>query len=318
MYYNHNLRTNIQEWKNRLARANGFDQFGPQLSFFIKRIEKESVLHSIIQEATLLFPYDNEKIEGVLHDMDSLKNPEFESEAHQASFSYNLIKYIFSNFGNTRVLSMDFIPHSGTSERQSYFIEQYVSPITNFLHDQLDKSNSTIYLLEKYKRRTEWFKKDILFRNYQEANKNYEQILEDNLRLFLFDQGIDYPFSTPNSTSGRADIVGAIDTEDPIIIEIKIFDSSKGYGKKRIVGGFTQTVKYTNDYNKDFGYLVIFNLDEVEINFNFKETDNLFPPRLSHGNKNYFFIVVNLKPQESASKQGKTKTIEITESDLLQ
>lgn len=318
MYYNHNLRTNIQEWKNRLARSNGFDQFGLQLNFFIKKIEQEKILHSIIKEAALQFPYDEEKMDKTLEGMVRRKSPTFDSEGQQASFCYNLINYIFLNYGTDSVLSMSFIPHSGTSERQSYFIEQYVSPITNYLHDQLDKSNSTIYLLEKYKRRTEWFKKDTLYNQYQAAEKSYEQILEDDLRLFLFDQGIDFPFSTPKSTSGRADIIGAIDTKDPIIIEIKIFDSSKGYNKNRVVGGFTQTLKYTNDYNKDFGYLVIFNLDDVEINFNFKEKDNFFPPRLSHGNKNYFFIVINLKPEESASKKGKIKTIEITESDLLQ
>ncbi len=33
MYYNHNLRTQLQEWKNRLYRAT-YEQFGHQLKYF--------------------------------------------------------------------------------------------------------------------------------------------------------------------------------------------------------------------------------------------------------------------------------------------
>lgn len=34
MYYNHNLRTDLQEWKNRLVRAD-YNQFGNQLKYFL-------------------------------------------------------------------------------------------------------------------------------------------------------------------------------------------------------------------------------------------------------------------------------------------
>ena len=108
--------------------------------------------------------------------------------------------------------------------------------------------------------------------------------------MFLFDQGIDYPFSSPKSTSGRADIIGSIDTSDPIVLEIKIFDRTKGYGKNRIKDGFTQVVKYANDYNKEIGYLVIFNADSGEINFKFPDKNNLFPPMITFNHKTFFFI----------------------------
>ena len=103
-------------------------------------------------------------------------------------------------------------------------------------------------MLEKYKRRTEWFTFSNLLEKYSTADKNYEQIFEDDLRLFLFDQGIDYPFSTPKSTSGRGDIIGSIDTNDPLIIEIKIFDRERGtMVSKELLKGFhkslnTQTI----------------------------------------------------------------------------
>ncbi len=37
------------------------------------------------------------------------------------------------------------------SEKKSDIIEDYISPIFYYLHDKLDKVNSTIYLLEKIK-----------------------------------------------------------------------------------------------------------------------------------------------------------------------
>jgi len=40
MYYNHNLRTNLQEWKNRLYRA-PFQQFGSQLQYFFLTLKKK-------------------------------------------------------------------------------------------------------------------------------------------------------------------------------------------------------------------------------------------------------------------------------------
>ena len=321
MNYSHNLRNNIEAWKDRLARASDYNQFYLHLKFFINKIENELILQSIIKETILLFPYEEGGLKKTIQKLEhGDTNLPFEKEEQQTAFCYQMISYLIStNYDRGDVLNLVFVSsRQNYEDKKIFFIEQFVSPITNFLHDRLYKSSSTIYLLEKYKRRTEWFKKDVLYSQYKKAVKNYEKMFEDDLLLFLFDQGIDYPFSTPGSTSGRADIIGEIDTEDPLIIEIKIFDSEKDYRKNRIIEGFTQTVKYTNDYNKDFGYLVVFILDEVDINFNFKENDNFFPPRLSHGNKNYFFIVINLKPLESASKLGKTKTIEITESDMMQ
>lgn len=151
---------------------------------------------------------------------------------------------------------------------------------------------------------------------YSIAVKNYEQIFEDDLRLFLFDQGIDYPFSTPKSTSGRGDIIGSIDTNDPLIIEIKIFDRKKNYGKQRIIEGFSQILKYTNDYNKDIGYLVIFNADNAEIDFVLNENTKIFPPMVLFNNRTYFLIVINLYTGVSASKIGTTESIVITENEL--
>lgn len=314
MYYNHNIRTNIQEWKNRLYKATG-DQFGHQLKYCLNNIENSQQIFGFINEANLKFPYTEEILKQIVDSRD-YGRMSFENEMQQTSFCYSIIKY-FIKISESHDLHRTHTFITGNfEETKKNIIEGYFTPIFYYLHDKLDKSNSTVYLLEKYKRRTEWFTYKKLLEAYYMAEKNYEQIFEDDLRQFLFDQGIDYPFSTPKSTSGRADIIGAIDTEDPIVIEIKVTDKAKKYGKKRIIEGFSQVIKYTNDYNKDVGYLVIFNVDNTEINFDLVEKSRLFPPMMTVNNKTYFFITVNLSTGLQASKIGTTEVITITENEL--
>lgn len=316
MYLTHNLRANIQEWKNRLSRAS-FDQFGSQMKYFLAKIEQESLLAGMLAELTVKHHYAQEmllEMEEALEQGDDLN---FTDESQHAAFAYQFLKHLIATngYGSLNVLMMF---HGGNAhDTHNNIIEQLVTPFVYYLHDRLDSSNSTIYLLEKYKMRTEWFMKKKLSDLYFAATASYEQIFEDDLRLYLFDQGIDYPFSTPKSTSGRTDIVGEIHTDNPIVIEVKIVDKAKNYGKNRIKEGFAQIVKYTGDYNKDFGYLVIFNMDPAEISFDFADNNHRFPPVLSYNNKHFYFIVVNCLETATASKIGKIETMSITEADLI-
>lgn len=314
-YSNHSLRTNLQEWKNRLYRST-YQQLGHQLKFFFNNIDSNKQLSGLISEAISLFPYSKENLDQFTEQIQNGSEFQFKSDIDQTSFSYQVMKHLFQELNSYNLHQYTIFIARDFEATKSKIIEEYISPIIYYLHDRLDKSNSTIFLLEKYKKRTEWFTKKELTKCYKAADKSYEQIFEDDLRLFLFDQGIDYPFSTPSSASGRADIIGEIETDDPLIIEIKIFDREKGYGKERIKEGLTQVIKYANDYNKDVGYLVIFNMDNVEINFKTTEPNKVFPPALTFNNKTFYFVVVNCLASESASKSGTIKEIEITMEEL--
>lgn len=172
-------------------------------------------------------------------------------------------------------------------------------------------------MLERYKRRIEWFHRDTLLKTYNEAESGYEKIFEDDLRLFLFDQGIDYPFSTPHSASGRADVVGLLDTKSPLIVEIKIWDSSKSYRKARLLEGFNQIVQYTSDYNKEVGYLVVFNCDNVEIEVESEDSKLNFPNRVLFNNRTYYIVVVNMFNELTASKKGALTKEKLTKDELI-
>lgn len=314
-YSNHNLRTDLQEWKNRLYRST-FNQFGHQLKYLIDNLDNNLQLYGLIREAILKYEYSEEQLKEIIDNRRRAINLNFDSVLHQASFCYQFLKAMVVIAKGYNLQNLIIFQGRDFEETKTTIVENYISPIIYYLHDQLDKSNSIIYLLEKYKRRTEWFTKKDLFNQYTSADKSYEQILEDDLRLFLFDQGVDYPFSTPMSASGRADVVGEIDTDDPLIVEIKIFDREKGYGKERIRDGFSQIVKYCNDYSKDVGYLIIFNMDKAELNLNFSEKNNIFPASIKFNNKVFYFIIINSSCRETASKSGSINEVEITEYEL--
>lgn len=293
-YANHNLRTNLQEWKSRLYRAT-YQQFGHQLKYFFQNIDNNSQLLGLINDAKNDFPLTTQQLDEYIENINIGNQFSYESEVDQAAFCYQILKHFFTKYSTYEIHHYTTFLRRDFEDTKNGILEEFISPITYFLHDKLDKSNSIIFLLEKYKRRTEWFTKDELLSQYKKATKNYEKIFEDDLRIFLFDQGIDYPFSTPSSASGRADIIGEIETEDPLIIEIKIVDKDRGYGKERIKEGFTQIVKYANDYNKDVGYLAIFNIDNLVINFKFDDSTKVFPPSFNFDNKTFYFIVINTK-----------------------
>lgn len=314
-YANHNLRTNLQEWMSRLSMAN-HQQFGHQLKYFFQNIDKNNQLLGLINDEKSAFPLIDKQFDEYFEGKYNGKQISYESEVEHAAFCYQILKYYFIKYSKYDIHNSTLFQRRGFEDTKNTFLEEFISPITYYLIDKLDKSNSTIFLLEKYKRRTEWFTKETLLVQYTSAIKNYEKIFEDDLRIFLFDQGIDYPFSTPSSASGRADIVGQIETDDPLIIEIKILDKEKGYGKGRIKEGFAQIVKYANDYNKQIGFLVLFNIDNLVINFKFEDSKRVFPPSLNFDNKTFYFIVINCYTGYKASKSGETKEITITMDEL--
>ena len=71
-----------------------------------------------------------------------------------------------------------------------------------------------------------------------------EAHLDRVLREALFDGGLDFPFSQPDSPSGRADVVSLDDSEDPLVLEVKVFDPDRGKGRSHLRQGFHQVLRY--------------------------------------------------------------------------
>ena len=220
---------------------------------------------------------------------------------------------------------------------QHNFVRIYLDPLIDYICDQLNECSLALYLLIKYKTRCEWFYGKEIRSLYENENpvmseedgqpvdsalkhrkRDFrEERLNKDLRKFLFDQGIDSAFLDPLSPSGKADVVALLDSQDPLVLEIKIFDRNKKYKKDRIISGFRQIVSYSNDYNKPIGYLLVFNMDQAELNLVTQHNDDSLPAKVIFAGKTYFIIFVNLSPfSEPASKRGKVDKITIREEEL--
>lgn len=315
-YVGYNIRINLQEQKNRLSTTTEA-QFANRLKYFLDFLISDKRLSDILSDITNVYPMSETTYDEYLQKAQrGNRQLSFANEAEQSAFSYQfLLRY--TNENNYEIVKCSAFDSHGFVRTKEHILQNYITPIVNYLQDTIDKSNSILYLLEKYKRRTEWFTRTHLHNKYLSEQANFEQIFEDDLRLFLFDQGIEYPFSTPHSPSGRADVVGDLDTDDPIVVEIKLFDRKRKYGKDRVKSGLSQVIKYANDYNQHVGYLVIFNLDSAELDFKFEGTIRVLTPYLEYNGKIFYFIVVNVAFAESASKIGKTEVITMTSDELV-
>jgi len=194
------------------------------------------------------------------------------------------------------------------------FTRMYVCPVYDYLASQVGTSTGILHTLLRHKRWAEWFEADALRAIYGQQG---EQGLDRNLRRFLFESGIDYPFSEPHSPGGRADIVAELDTDDPLVLEVKAWDSRKGYGEDRVRDGLRQAIDYADKYGKDRGYLAVFNLDRHPLAFMSESATQSWPPRLEHGGRTYYFIAIEIAQQvEPVSQRARGKRVDANEVHL--
>ncbi|MGF6848295.1 hypothetical protein QFZ51_003530 [Chitinophaga sp. W3I9] len=177
MYTGHSLRSNLQEWRNRLYRSDIFS-IENNYRFFWEKVAAITAIQGILQQARGEIGIDPDRIEKIKEmGFQNSQALTFESMKQAAVYLYHLhTEHLIKQPGRTVVVNYgsgrDF------SSQLRSFGENFVEPILNYLHDQLDEDNSVLYLLEKYKRRTEWFLGAGLLARYRNATANYEQILK--------------------------------------------------------------------------------------------------------------------------------------------
>ncbi len=199
------------------------------------------------------------------------------------------------------------------------FTNLLIDPFLNYLLERIEQGNNILSLLQKYKLRTEWFRRDELLARLQADSKQSEAVANKDLREYLFDQGIDWPFLEPASPSGEADVVAALGETDPLVLEIKLFDLDRGYDRGYVRKGFRQIYEYAVDYGQAIGYLVVYNCTGRQLVFRTQTLPQLGVPRIEFDHRTFFIIVVNLAAQgESASKRGRLQPYVIEESYLVE
>jgi hypothetical protein len=292
-YANHDLRAKILELKKRLYNASK-DPFSHQLQFFFLEIDSNLQYKRIINEVIEKFEYSDEKINQIISDGNYGESAVFTSNEDKASFSYQFLKYFINQTSNYKLHTLDIFKGNPEQESHTTIFELYISPIINHIHDSLDESSTILYLLEKYKKKTEWFTSKELQAKYNEMDNGFETLFEDDLRSFLFEQDINLPFNTATSALENVKPSGEIEPIEPIVAQIVICDKSKNYEREALKTGFSEIVKYANQFDKSYGFLVVFNMNSFDITSNQEQNGFVIKPKVEYKAKTYYFIVVDI------------------------
>ena len=317
MFYLHNLRVRLQERRNRLYKT-GYRTYDGELLYLLQFLDGNQYTRSLLNELEVSTAVDFEQWVSE----QGIRNVQFpHSEAGRAKVCYGILKRCASdNNGEEWVRwTRAFSSETNFDAKFRDLTEAIVDPFVNFLHDQIDDGGNILYLLERFKLKAEWFRREELYGLYQGDTSVGESSLDQELRASLFEGGVDYPFSQPSSPSGKADIVALLGSDDPLVLEVKVFDPDRSRGKSNLRQGLHQVLRYANDYNQSLGYLVMFNCSDRQLVISSEEASGAeFPPRITYGGKTFFAIPIDIHPDiASASKEKPASRLTIGYKELI-
>jgi hypothetical protein len=258
------------------------------------------------------------------------------TEAGRAWLAWRLMDHLAANFeagenypvehyaARFRDLLPKHGPASSVRRTNDYVVQEFVKqiflPLFQYLGDQVGLGTAVVHVLQRYVARIEWFDRSDLYRRYQEAvtaGRVGEEVYNLDLQRFLFLDGGYITQAKARSASGEADLVGGLDTDDPLVCEGKLFDGS-GRGKSYLAKGFHQVIMYAHDYNKAVAHLVVFNLTDKLLQFDADGPAGAWAPYVQHERVRVHLIVVRAHPPDTtASKAGKATVVRIRREDLI-
>jgi hypothetical protein len=317
VYYQQNLRVQLQQRRNRLYKSS-YHTYRNELGYLLAFIGKTRYLQALVVELDAMHP----AISWPSWKEDHFGRQGFElpdDEMAAAKICLGIVRECAADERGQAAINYGRIVHNNGHFDQSVrdFTEAFVDPLVTYLHERVDEGSNVLYYLEKYKRRTEWFHRAELLASIQQDTQRSETVVDSDLREYLFDQGVEYPFSSPASPSGEADVVADVGEDRPLVLEIKLFDPDRGYDRRYVRKGFRQIVDYADDYGQSVGYLVVFNCSENNIVFRTNIGGTLWPPRVELDHRTFFLVVINLaQPNAPASKRGPLNPYLIDEAYL--
>jgi hypothetical protein len=113
----------------------------------------------------------------------------------------------------------------GIQECWREFVERIISPLFDYLLERLAQYSSVLHTLERYVHVVEWFTRGDLHAQYKERCATGEEVYNDDLQRFLYEDGRFVTHAKVRSASREADLTGGLNTVDPLICEGKLFDS---------------------------------------------------------------------------------------------
>jgi len=317
MFYQTNLIQRLHDHYTRLANAR-ISNYNTQLASFVRFVRTTPYIAAILAQLETEYPdVGTDDLPGGTSSFALSRMPEDQGET--ATIVWSLVLQCVDGGYKDMPFQTGFEISTAQNVNDGLvaFTTQLLAVLFEYLADRIVEGSNALYLIEKYKRRTEWFHRAELLGRVKAETRRSEEIVDTDLREYLFDQGIEYPFSQPLSEAGRADIVADIGEIRPLVLEIKLFDLERGYDRGYIGQGFRQALVYAENYGQTVGYLVVFNCTSKRLVFRTDMPADLWPPRIELGHLTVFLVVVDLHVSEaSASKRGPIDQYVITRAQL--
>ncbi len=313
-----NLRNRLRQRIDRFDNADETDTLYFRLIWFWNFFNSNPVYVGIAESLVSRFPSidEHEHVDRIFKGQCVWE----ETEEQAAVLGYKVLQRLVDEGQDAMhqlSVSAGVALHKGSATQR--ILEFFLYPLYYYVDEQLDNQGVMLSLLMRYKHRTEWFYRKQLSERCQEtdepkARNEFEKPLALDLYAYLYDQGIDFQIE-PSSIPGEIDLIAAQDSDDPLLLDVKVFDN-KNRNKRKLCEGFNQIYSYTDQYNEPCGYLVIYDITEEGLCFRLKCLGHM--PMVVHNNKTIFLLTINIHPcPRPPSKRGVLKPIVITEDDLV-
>lgn len=299
---------------SRLNSVDDGDLFLITLSQFFRFFNEYETFTGIIEILLPKFPEAEREAERILEGEECLYGS---SEEESAALGYFVLKGLVTKSSGVNYLiglGSAYRNARGFHESIEAIREIFIEPFYEYVDESLDDQRAMMAVLMRYKHRSEWFNREKLY-ELSKRERAAEKYLTLDLYSFLYDQGIDFSIE-PSSISGEVDLIAAQGTDDPLLLDAKVFDGDSR-GKNYIRKAFNQIYTYSNQYSEPFGYLVIYKTCEKDLKFSLKT--NCHIPTLTHNHKTFFFITIDIYPHpKPVSQRSPIRATEITEEDLVE
>lgn len=263
------------------------------------------------------------EVEGVIDNtLNSGKIIGYELELHGVIAGYRVVKSCVQlgllDGQHIRELNIGrrytrFTKGADNNDAVNSFIDNFVEPLFEYIDEQLDDQNMLLSLLIKYKNITEWFEREKLRNLWKNDTSKGEEKLALDLYKFLYSQGLEFHVE-PKSSVGRIDLISEQSGDERLLVDAKVFNRNKCH----IIGGFNQIYTYALNYNQAYGCLVVYNVTEQPLAFDFKSPDDRNYSHLFFNNKSIFAIIIDIGDLPPASQRGKLKACVISEAEIVE
>lgn len=326
MRYQQDLQVSLRDRLRRLMVANCEDA-GHEVRLVTDWITQRPALRAILAETEQAEPgLDHDSLVSALEQGGGGIGRQFrwpsQKEESRAALIWHLMQRIAAEDrdgteGPRIVINYAHAASSETNMNGMWreFAERILRPLFDYLDERVGAESSVLYTLERYVRRVEWFDREELHKRAEADPQKAEKVYDDDLRRFLFSEGINMPFSQAKSASGLSDVVSELDTDDPLVCEVKIYDTARG--KRNLASGVNQAIQYASDYSKQVAYLLVINLSGRPLSLPNDSDPKTWPPYITVADIRIYLIAVRALPTVSASKQGKPTPVTVSHDDLV-